>query len=72
MIEHRTAYEDTAKGTEGWKLEAKKMIWTISNHESAVRARKESDRWSIQAQNHFEKRITRQIAIKASWDTMTG
>jgi uncharacterized protein len=72
MVEHLTAYKDAAKGTEGWKLEAKMMIWTISNHESAVRAWKELGRWSIKAQDHFGKCITRQVIIKAPWDIMTG
>ena len=72
MVEHHAAYKEAANGTEGWKVEAEMLIWAISNHESAVRSWKELGRCSIQAQDHFKKRITHQVGIKALWDTMTG
>ena len=71
MIVNYDAYKTGAPGADGLELKRQNLTWAVPYHDGAVKALKEANNWTAEAQAHQDMLVKRQNTLIAAWNDFT-
>jgi hypothetical protein len=67
MVVNYNAYKDAAPGASGLEVKRQNLSWVVPYHEGAVKALKEAEAWTAEAEAHNQKLLKRQATLGSAW-----
>jgi TRAP transporter TAXI family solute receptor len=67
MIVNYGLYKDAAPGASGLDVKRQNFSWVVPYHEGTVKALKEAEAWTAEAEAHNQKLLKRQAALGSAW-----
>jgi TRAP transporter TAXI family solute receptor len=67
MIVDYGLYKDGAPGAAGLDVKRQNFSWVVPYHEGAVKALKEAEAWTAEAEAHNQKLLKRQATLGSAW-----